>query len=82
MMNNITFDFNTVIETITKYEIKISEIEDENEKLKDKLEKTERKAKVLERAIKIYKEKYGDIRFFNFDIAIKQAEKELSEEKK
>lgn len=37
---------------------------------------------VYKRAINIYKDKYSDIRFFNFDIAIKQAEKELSEEKK
>lgn len=32
---------------------------------------------VLERAIKIYQDYYGDVRFFNFDVAIKQAEKEL-----
>nr|DAT92134.1 MAG TPA: putative cytoplasmic protein [Caudoviricetes sp.] len=42
----------------------------------------EHRTEVAERAIKIYKEKYGNIRFFNFDIAIKEAEKELAEGRK
>lgn len=36
-----------------------------------------RRAEVAERAIRIYQTQYGDVRFFNFDVAIKQAEKEL-----
>lgn len=35
------------------------------------------RAEVAERAIRIYQTQYGDVRFFNFDVAIKQAEKEL-----
>ena len=37
------------------------------------------RAEVAERAIRIYQTQYGDVRFFNFDVAIKQAEKELKE---
>lgn len=46
------------------------------------VKEAEHRAEVLERAIKIYKKQYGDIRFFNFNIAIKQAKKELEEERK
>lgn len=37
------------------------------------------RAEVAERAIRIYQTQYGDVRFFNFDVAIRQAEKELKE---
>lgn len=43
-------------------------------------EELQRENKVLKRAIKIYQTQYGNVRFFNFDIAIKQAENEIENE--
>ena len=53
----------------------------ENAELREKLDKSQKRVAVLERAIKIYQDYYGDVRFFNFDVAIKQAEKELNGDK-
>ena len=50
---------------------------DENAALRERLDKAQKRVAVLERAIRIYQTQYGDVRFFNFDVAIKQAEKEL-----
>lgn len=51
------------------------------------LERAERRAEVAENELKLYKlavkiwqERYSDIRCFNFNIALRQAEKELAEE--
>ena len=53
------------------------------------LERAERRAEVAENELKLYKlavkiwqERYSDIRCFNFNIALRQAERELAEEEK
>lgn len=43
-------------------------------------EVAENELKLYKLAVKIWQERYSDIRCFNFNIALKQAEKELAEE--
>ena len=45
-------------------------------------ERAENELKLYKLAVKIWQERYSDIRCFNFNIALRQAEKELAEEKK
>lgn len=42
----------------------------------------ENELKLYKLAVKIWQERYSDIRCFNFNIALRQAEKELVEERK
>ena len=45
-------------------------------------EVAENELKLYKLAVKIWQERYSDIRCFNFNIALRQAEKELAEEGK
>lgn len=56
---------------------RFNELKAENAELRERLDKAQKRVAVLERAIKIYQTQYGDVRFFNFDVAIRQAEKEM-----
>ena len=64
-------------EYIKIYKRIIADLQAENAELRERLDKAQKRVAVLERAIRIYQTQYGDVRFFNFDVAIKQAEKEL-----
>lgn len=64
-------------EYIKNYKRIIADLQAENAELRERLDKAQKRVAVLERAIRIYQTQYGDVRFFNFDVAIKQAEKEL-----
>lgn len=64
-------------EYIKIYKRIIADLQAENAELRESLDKAQKRVAVLERAIRIYQTQYGDVRFFNFDVAIKQAEKEL-----
>ena len=48
---------------------------------KHRAEVAENELKLYKLAVKIWQERYSDIRCFNFNIALKQAEKDLTEEK-
>ena len=49
---------------------------------KHRAEVAENELKLYKLAVKIWQERYSDIRCFNFNIALRQAEKELAEEGK
>ena len=49
---------------------------------KHRAQVAENELKLYKLAVKIWQERYSDIRCFNFNIALKQAEKELAEEGK
>lgn len=49
-------------------------------RLKHRAEVAENELKLYKLAVKIWQERYSDIRCFNFNIALSQAEKELAEE--
>ena len=51
-------------------------------KAEHRAEVAENELKLYKLAVKIWQERYSDIRCFNFNIALRQAEKELAEEKK
>ena len=48
---------------------------------KHRAQVAENELKLYKLAVKIWQERYSDIRCFNFNIALKQAEKELAEER-
>lgn len=52
------------------------------EEQKHRAEVAENELKLYKLAVKIWQERYSDIRCFNFNIALRQAEKELAEESK
>ena len=49
---------------------------------KHRAQVAENELKLYKLAVKIWQERYSDIRCFNFNIALRQAEKELAEEEK
>ena len=49
---------------------------------KHRAEVAENELKLYKLAVKIWQERYSDIRCFNFNIALRQAERELAEERK
>ena len=60
----------------------VDEIVKERNEYKHRAEVAENELKLYKLAVKIWQERYSDIRGFNFNIALKQAEKELAEERK
>lgn len=52
------------------------------DEMKHRAEVAENELKLYKLSVKIWQERYSDIRCFNFNIALKQAEKELAEERK
>ena len=52
------------------------------DEMKHRAEVAENELKLYKLSVKIWQERYSDIRCFNFNIALKQAEKELAEEGK
>ena len=51
-------------------------------KSEHRAEVAENELKLYKLAVKIWQERYSDIRCFNFNIALRQAERELAEERK
>ena len=49
---------------------------------KHRAQVAENELKLYKLAVKIWQERYSDIRCFNFNIALRQAERELAEEEK
>ena len=60
----------------------VEQIAKERDKYKHRAEVAENELKLYKLAVKIWQERYSDIRCFNFNIALRQAEKELAEERK
>ena len=60
----------------------VDEIVKERNEYKHRAQVAENELKLYKLAVKIWQERYSDIRCFNFNIALKQAEKELAEESK
>ena len=60
----------------------VEQIVKERDEYKHRAEVTENELKLYKLAVKIWQERYSDIRCFNFNIALRQAEKELAEERK
>ena len=60
----------------------VEKIVKERDEYKHRAEVAENELKLYKLAVKIWQERYSDIRCFNFNIALKQAEKELAEERK
>lgn len=64
---------------------KVEYIHEQDEVVKEykhRAQVAENELKLYKLAVKIWQERYSDIRCFNFNIALRQAEKELSEEEK
>ena len=62
-----------------------AEVRSMEKRVKDaehRAEVAENELKLYKLAVKIWQERYSDIRCFNFNIALRQAEKELAEERK
>lgn len=62
---------------------KVDYIHEQDEVIKEykhRAEVAENELKLYKLAVKIWQERYSDIRCFNFNIALRQAEKELAEE--
>lgn len=59
----------------------VEKIAKEREEYKHRAEVAENELKLYKLAVKIWQERYSDIRCFNFNIALRQAEKELAEER-
>lgn len=60
----------------------VEKIVKEREEYKHRAEVAENELKLYKLAVKIWQERYSDIRCFNFNIALRQAERELAEEEK
>ena len=60
----------------------VEQIVKERDEYKYRAEVAENELKLYKLAVKIWQERYSDIRCFNFNIALRQAEKELAEEGK
>lgn len=58
----------------------VDEIVKERNEYKHRAEVAENELKLYKLAVKIWQERYSDIRCFNFNIALRQAERELAEE--
>lgn len=58
----------------------VEQIVKERDEYKHRAEVAENELKLYKLAVKIWQERYSDIRCFNFNIALRQAEKELAEE--
>ena len=63
-----------------KAEKAIASLIKQNKELQHRAEVAENELKLYKLAVKIWQERYSDIRCFNFNIALRQAEKELAEE--
>ena len=64
---------------------KVEYIQEQDEVIKEykhRAQVAENELKLYKLAVKIWQERYSDIRCFNFNIALKQAEKELAEGRK
>ena len=64
---------------------KVEYIHEQDEVIKEykhRAQVAENELKLYKLAVKIWQERYSDIRCFNFNIALRQAEKELAEERK
>lgn len=59
----------------------VERIAKERDEYKYRAEVAKNELKLYKLAVKIWQERYSDIRCFNFNIALRQAEKELAEEK-
>ena len=60
----------------------VDEIVKERNEYKHRAQVAENELKLYKLAVKIWQERYSDIRCFNFNIALRQAEKELAKEGK
>ena len=60
----------------------IEKFKAENAELRHRAQVAENELKLYKLAVKIWQERYSDIRCFNFNIALRQAEKELAKEGK
>lgn len=60
----------------------VEDIARQRDEYKHRAEVAENELKLYKLAVKIWQERYSDIRCFNFNIALKQAEKELAEKRK
>ena len=64
---------------------KVEYIHEQDEVIKEykhRAQVAENELKLYKLAVKIWQERYSDIRCFNFNIALRQAERELAEEEK
>lgn len=78
-------DYASMKETAVRYKAEVSKPEaraKERDEYKHRAERAENELKLYKLAVKIWQERYSDIRCFNFNIALRQAEKELAEEGK
>ena len=60
----------------------VEDIARQRDEYKHRAQVAENELKLYKLAVKIWQERYSDIRCFNFNIALRQAERELAEERK
>ena len=75
-------DYASMKETAVRYKAEVSKAEARAKEAEHRAKVAENELKLYKLAVKIWQERYSDIRCFNFNIALKQAEKELAEEGK
>ena len=71
-----------VMLSVIAHKAEVSSMEQRVKEAEHRAEVAENELKLYKLAVKIWQERYSDIRGFNFNIALKQAEKELAEERK
>lgn len=75
-------DYASMKETAVRYKAEVSKAGARAKEAEHRAQVAENELKLYKLAVKIWQERYSDIRCFNFNIALRQAEKELAEERK
>ena len=75
-------DYASMKETAVRYKAEVSKAGARAKEAEHRAQVAENELKLYKLAVKIWQERYSDIRCFNFNIALRQAEKELAEEEK
>ena len=75
-------DYASMKETAVRYKAEVSKAGARAKEAEHRAQVAENELKLYKLAVKIWQERYSDIRCFNFNIALRQAEKELAEEGK
>ena len=73
-------DYASMKETAVRYKAEVSKAGARAKEAEHRAQVAENELKLYKLAVKIWQERYSDIRCFNFNIALRQAEKELAEE--
>ena len=75
-------DYASMKETAVRYKAEVSKAGAREKEAEHRAQVAENELKLYKLAVKIWQERYSDIRCFNFNIALRQAERELAEEEK